>query len=407
MKRNGIRILLLLCLILCQGRMVYAEAEKKGVFDLYCAKDGNVENAFSAVKVTDPETGAVYLVTCDLAAAYQNSGYALYLTQGDFQKEVTAVGVQSGLSFLSTDAIGAYPAFTVDRTNGIDLSAAKVAYYNEGELYVYDTDLSGWNEGDSGWYESGREPDYFWLLGCPVINEESGSVIGVLSTKEADDMLLMGMMDLRQAGLRTEWALEGGGENSGASEEGGDSGGGSGADTGDPDEKISVLPEIPAWVWIAAIVVCGGIVWSRQKGRQDKKENRAGSGEMQPAVRKETGESPAVRLVEDSVQAPEYYITGIEGIQKGKIYEIHGVCWIGRSRDCQIRYPEDTGGISRYHCQVVLDSGKLLLMDVGSAYGTYLGDGRQLEKNVPQELRDGDSFYLAERRQMFRVSLKK
>jgi predicted component of type VI protein secretion system len=47
---------------------------------------------------------------------------------------------------------------------------------------------------------------------------------------------------------------------------------------------------------------------------------------------------------------------------------------VGRSRTCDVHV--DRQGVSRRHCEIVLDANGALLRDLGSTHGTWTGDGR-------------------------------
>ena len=70
---------------------------------------------------------------------------------------------------------------------------------------------------------------------------------------------------------------------------------------------------------------------------------------------------------------------------------------------CSAVYPSDTKGISGLHCQVSLSGNEVILMDCGSTYGTFLAGGQRLKANIPYKLQRGDTFYLAEPKNTFRV----
>lgn len=48
--------------------------------------------------------------------------------------------------------------------------------------------------------------------------------------------------------------------------------------------------------------------------------------------------------------------------------------------ECNIVFDKNTPGISGRHCQVVYDGNedRFLLTDLGSSYGTFLGNGKKL-----------------------------
>lgn len=97
----------------------------------------------------------------------------------------------------------------------------------------------------------------------------------------------------------------------------------------------------------------------------------------------------------------------ISGPLRGRTYRVdRGRTLIGLNPECQIRFPEGTPGVSHRHCSVNWDAqSSLVLTDLGSSYGTFLGDGRQLPPNFPMSLQPGSRFYLATTACMFQVVL--
>lgn len=461
MKKKKIGRLLLLLLLFCLGQAAYGEeiGGKFGLFDLYCVQDEEVTALFTVVKLRDPATGADYLVSSDSLEVFQGE-YEFYLTQGDYQEKVTLAGTQSGLCFLNPADVEGYPVYTAETSGGRDLTAAQIQYYYEDALEIFEADLSDWEETDPGIYDSNEKLEYSWLLGCPVIQGSVDEVIGIISCVGGDPLRLA-MVDLSQVSFPEKWAVgvsaagsepveqDESDEDEKSEEEttaDGNEGNGGGEtpaeDFGSGEtESVSFFPEIPIWVWAAAVLICVAAILSlrgKLKGKQetaggDENASRAAApGKQQAAGQHHGAGQAAIRPVEPGTGgcetqavdfdgyethpaedggyetrpvSPEqpHRLVGEDGALKGRSYEIRGICWIGRTADCQIRYPENTGGISRHHCELLTENGKLLLMDVGSTYGTYLGDGTKLEKNIPRELKSGDTFYLADRKQMFRV----
>lgn len=70
---------------------------------------------------------------------------------------------------------------------------------------------------------------------------------------------------------------------------------------------------------------------------------------------------------------------------------------------CFAIYPPDAKKVSRVHCSVEIKDGKVVVTDLGSSYGTYLENGEKLEENKPYYLNYGDSFYLAEPENTFKI----
>lgn len=110
--------------------------------------------------------------------------------------------------------------------------------------------------------------------------------------------------------------------------------------------------------------------------------------------------------VEDvPVHTPKVYLTGVGGMMDGRNFEFgqHEIL-IGRESSSSIRYPGDTNGISRSHCKLFWQNRNLMLMDLNSTYGTFTVSGK-LTPMHPVPLRNGDVFYLAEKKNCFRVQI--
>lgn len=78
----------------------------------------------------------------------------------------------------------------------------------------------------------------------------------------------------------------------------------------------------------------------------------------------------------------------------GATYNLSGTTtMIGRDPSCQICLPADTKGISRRHCQLVIQGNDLILTDLGSTYGTFIHE-KQVPPNTPVKLHTGSYFCL-------------
>jgi len=108
-------------------------------------------------------------------------------------------------------------------------------------------------------------------------------------------------------------------------------------------------------------------------------------------------------------QAPRSYpasaqLICLAGPLRGQSYTIGAAgLTIGRDTGCGIRLPDSTPGISRCHCCIRVQQGNLLLVDLGSAYGTYLGNGTRLPPNYPTQLTSRSRFYLGSPNILFEI----
>ena len=78
---------------------------------------------------------------------------------------------------------------------------------------------------------------------------------------------------------------------------------------------------------------------------------------------------------------------------------------IGREPSCNIRYPADTKGVSRRHCEIFWKNGVLNIMDLGSTSGTFIHGKGQIPANAPVAVNAGDTFYLGEKRNAFVIRM--
>lgn len=59
---------------------------------------------------------------------------------------------------------------------------------------------------------------------------------------------------------------------------------------------------------------------------------------------------------------------------------------------CNIVFAADTKGVSKVHCEIKSENGRVFLTDLGSTYGTLVNGERQLRANETVELQTGDRF---------------
>lgn len=97
-------------------------------------------------------------------------------------------------------------------------------------------------------------------------------------------------------------------------------------------------------------------------------------------------------------------IYGLDGVFKGQRINIaYGeVIKIGTNSDCKIKFGPDTPGISHEHC-TVLYNGDIIITDLSSSYGTFSANGTRFKPYEAVRVGDGSAFYLAEKKNMFRI----
>lgn len=99
-------------------------------------------------------------------------------------------------------------------------------------------------------------------------------------------------------------------------------------------------------------------------------------------------------------------ITGKTGVYAGKSFALDGALRFGRDAErCNVMFPLDCPGVSGFHCEVALTKDGAVLRDMGSTYGTFL-NGKKLEKEKEESLREGDCFWLGDEHNKFEVCAK-
>ena len=79
---------------------------------------------------------------------------------------------------------------------------------------------------------------------------------------------------------------------------------------------------------------------------------------------------------------------------------VHGILGLGRAVGNGIRFEEKDAIVSNHHASVSLEAGRVMLKDLNSANGTWLGDGRVAET----EIREGQEFSLGRNGPRFRLT---
>lgn len=107
-------------------------------------------------------------------------------------------------------------------------------------------------------------------------------------------------------------------------------------------------------------------------------------------------------LTVDSRPSGTLALEGTQGYYKGKVIPVDGDLIFGRDPNvCRILYPANTPGVSGKQLCVWMEQGKLLIMDMGSTYGTWLGD-KKLRPGLCYVMQPTDVVFFGAS-QMFRV----
>lgn len=102
---------------------------------------------------------------------------------------------------------------------------------------------------------------------------------------------------------------------------------------------------------------------------------------------------------------PASMLMGVSGMYKNNSFPLSANKLVfGRDiNKVNIVFSKDTPGISSVHCEIRNDGQRIILIDKGSSYGTFLSNGTKLVPDKPYVLNKGDKFYLANKNNQFEI----
>lgn len=102
-------------------------------------------------------------------------------------------------------------------------------------------------------------------------------------------------------------------------------------------------------------------------------------------------------LAEDVVKTVAPMVTnkllGVGGQYNDAVFPLDAPLVLGRdSSKCNVIFANDTQGVSKVHCSIKAENGRIILKDLGSTYGIIVNGSTRLSANEAMELRMGDRF---------------
>lgn len=140
------------------------------------------------------------------------------------------------------------------------------------------------------------------------------------------------------------------------------------------------------------------------RGRKEGGKNQQEEAETQRFQQPEEKDAPTQQLPVEEKPQPRVALACIGGALQGMTFPISSRVVIGRDpKHCSIIYPKDAHGISSVHCAAEPTAdGQIILIDLGSTYGTMAG-GQQLTVGKGVTLHPGDAFTLGGKENVFEV----
>lgn len=155
---------------------------------------------------------------------------------------------------------------------------------------------------------------------------------------------------------------------------------------------------------IIGVLVAAVVALVLTRGRKKGGKNQQEEAETQRFQQQEEKDAPTQQLPVEEKPQPRVALACIGGALQGMTFPISSRVVIGRDpKHCSIIYPKNAHGISSVHCAAEPTAdGQIILIDLGSTYGTMAG-GQQLTAGKGVTLHPGDAFTLGGKENVFEV----
>lgn len=177
------------------------------------------------------------------------------------------------------------------------------------------------------------------------------------------------------------------------------------APTAAPTESPAAESQTQTVLYVIIGVLAAAVVaLVLTRGRKKDGINQQEEAETQRFQQPEEKDAPTQQLPVEEKPQPRVALACIGGALQGMTFPISSRVVIGRDpKHCSIIYPKDAHGISSVHCAAEPTAdGKIILIDLGSTYGTMAG-GQQLTASKGVTLHPGDAFTLGGSENVFEV----
>ena len=179
--------------------------------------------------------------------------------------------------------------------------------------------------------------------------------------------------------------------------------------------KFELSKEVLMVVSVVLLVAVVALALSLRSAKAECRQLRDHITELEnkpaPAPVAPTSEPEDEMITRTSRQAPVkapsappvFYTEGLSGYYAGQVIPVKNQMGFGRDAACDFRYPSEAGSISKVHCALIPAKDGVILVDLGSTCGTYLGTGERLKPHHNYLLKRGDNFFLSNPDQSFRI----
>ena len=426
-KKFAMRLLIMLCAIaLCVPMLLTSvsaatvgDGQEPAVFILAFVDDQKNVIGTSAFYMEDTlGDGSTYLVSSAGTAAFIENGYSCVLMGLGYAQKATYVTTYGMFAFYTAPGLENMVAM---KTGGALTGKVDVISANIGEGGVTGAksdrlDISGWTSISGGLYTPDVKLQSTILLGAPIVETTGNTVVGSYSVTENKEQAIARLEGVafpsKAAIVQGSNTVQQPAETQSQQQE---------PQQQEPQQQEPQQQEpqqqepqntINTKDAVFVVVVLGIVAWIVVNNNKKKESRKTKAQTVARPVQEGTimlgydgNGSPAVMPALPDMPGPSWQIRGLAGPLEGSVYTLYSgeTMQFGRDPQCRVAFAPNTPGISGLHCAVEAHHEKVVLRDLQSSYGTYLGNHVRLESRVDYNLREGDEFMLAEGGQIFRL----
>lgn len=425
-KKFTMRLLAMVCVIvLCVPMMLASvsaatvgDGQEPAVFLLifYDQQDHMVGTSAFYMEDTLGD-GSTYLVAPLATKSLIDAGYACAMYGVNYSETATYITSSGSFAFFTAPGLEKMvPVQTGNQlTSTVDFVYTPLENSTISGAKAISIDISSWTSVDGGLIAQGTEIETTELLGAPVVETKNHTVVGgVTMTQNSEYAIAL----LEGTSFPSKAAIVLGSATTQQPAE-------TQAPATQPQQPAATQPQQQepqqpegtvnandvALVTFVVVIAAWFIIKNNKK--KGKSQKTAAQADYKP-VREGTimldpnNQKPIQPKVDVGMHSAGWQIRGLAGPLEGRVYALpkNGVLTFGRDpiQDCNVLFNSNTPGISGLHCEVMDVFGDVVLRDLQSSYGTYMGHNRvRLEPKVDYHLREGDEFMLADGGQVFRL----
>lgn len=379
-----------LCLYLAGGNQASAASNRApGIFALRMENKSEY-SIVSAFLLYDEATDCQYILADPSVATYAEQGFTLTLLAEGYSLKAECLGHDGYFAYLKASGMSNFTPLLLSSNDSEQIyifvqSVDEKETSAAGTEFVY-CDIRDWTK--EGIVYVAPNQLFSEVVGAPAVKDMSTfEVVGTIGGYEGK----VAFYPAANYAFPNGYSVE---SQSGEKP----------ADSGD-DQKDAGSSVHPALLVGIAVIVVFAIVSTQKKkksgsGKEEMTSQTEGTVALDMGAQMNNNFAPLDMAT--SIPA-QWQIRGMGGPIDGRIFLLTSTLRMGRSPQNDVVFSSNTPGISGNHCQLSFEHGRVVLRDLQSTYGTYMGSHMKLEPQISYNLQNGDTFTLAEGAQTFRL----